>query len=65
MSNDSAPPAAKRGRGRPRIGVKVQIILPPDLVSDIDAESVRRSSTRSDEIRRRCAALARIEEPQP
>lgn len=65
MTSNNTSPATKRGRGRPRIGSKIQIILPPDLVADIDAEATRRSITRSDEIRRRCTAFARIEEPQP
>lgn len=50
-------PAPRRGRGRPAIGDRVSVILPRDLLADLDAEAAARGTTRAEEIRRRCDIL--------
>lgn len=57
--SEPVAPAAKRGRGRPPVGVRVPVLIPPDLLEDIDREARERETTRAAEIRRRCQILAR------
>jgi len=51
--------------GRPPIGPRIQINVPAGLLADIDEEAARRGTTRAEEIRRRCEALARPEPERP
>lgn len=47
--------AAVRGRGRPRIGTRIVVIVPDDVLDDID-RAAGGPEGRADEVRRRLAA---------
>lgn len=57
MTTPAESAAAPRGRGRPRVGTKIEVIIPDDLLADIEAAAARRDTDRSTEIRRRCGAF--------
>jgi metal-responsive CopG/Arc/MetJ family transcriptional regulator len=51
MTEPAAPPAAKRGRGRPAIGARVHVHLPPDLLAEVDRQADAAHMTRAQMIR--------------
>jgi hypothetical protein len=54
--------AGRRGRGRPPVGERVAVRLPPDLLRRLDAESARQGRSRAATVRRLLDdALARSE----
>jgi metal-responsive CopG/Arc/MetJ family transcriptional regulator len=56
---DADAPAAKRGRGRPPVGTRVHVHLPPDLLTEIDRRAATGQVTRADIIRGLLAAALR------
>ena len=49
------PGEAPRGRGRPRIGTKVPVVIPDDVLADIDASAAAHGGDRAAEVRARLA----------
>lgn len=51
--------APARGRGRPRIGTRVVLTVPDDVLAHVDAAATAAGHDRADEIRARLAAPTR------
>lgn len=55
---------ATRGRGRPRIGTRVVLTIPDDVLAHIDAAAAAAGHDRADEVRARLAAPMLPPEPR-
>lgn len=52
MTTDTPPPPVARGRGRPPVGVRVDVRLPTDVLAEVDAAATDEGVPRAEMLRR-------------